>query len=273
MRFTGKAAIVTGGGTGIGAAVARRLRSEGAEVIVMGRRPAPLEAVAKETGAIACAGDAALPEDCHGAVELAVERFGGLDIVIPNAGSSIRGAGHELDDAGWRESIHANLDSAFFLCRAALPELIRRRGTIVIVSSMAAHTAGPGMVGYVTTKHALTGLTISLARDYGRHGVRVNAVCPGWVRTPMADPAMDFVASVRGTTREGAYRLLTSDVPLGRPGEPEEVASICAFLASSEASLITGGVLLADGGAHVVDLGTLELGKLGPRAEAEAQLP
>lgn len=259
MRFSGKSVLVTGGGTGIGAAIAARFRREGADVIVMGRRPEPLDEVAAATGAIACTGDSGSADDCRRALELATERFGGLDVAIPNAGTAIPGPAHALDDAAWFASIHANLTSAFMLCRAALPSLIERRGSIVIVSSLAAVAAGPNLLGYTTTKHGLTGLMRSLARDYGPRGVRVNAVCPGWVRTPMADQAMDMVGAMRGIGREGAYRLLTCNVPIGRPGEPEEVAAICAFLASSDASLVTGAMLMADGGAHIVDVPTIPL--------------
>ena len=126
---------------------------------------------------------------------------------------------------------------------------------------------GPNLFGYTTTKHGLTGLMRSLARDYSPQGVRVNAVCPGWVRTPMADQAMDLVGAMRGIGREGAYRLLTCNVPLGRPGEPDEVAAICAFLASPDASLITGAMLMADGGAHIVDVPTIPL---DPRATSQS---
>jgi meso-butanediol dehydrogenase / (S,S)-butanediol dehydrogenase / diacetyl reductase len=112
--------------------------------------------------------------------------------------------------------------------------------------------------GHSDGKHALVGLTRSLARDYGQHGVRVNAVCPGWVRTPMADGEMDVLTGQAGLAdREAAYRRVTENVPLGRPGRPEEIAAIIRFLASAESSYITGSVLVADGGAHVVDLPTI----------------
>jgi meso-butanediol dehydrogenase/(S,S)-butanediol dehydrogenase/diacetyl reductase len=266
MRFKDKTVLVTGGGTGIGAAIAARFRREGAEVIVMGRRMEPLAEISRVTGALPCAGDAGVAADCERAVALAVDRFGGLDVVVPNAGTAIPGPVHLVDDAAWNASIHANLTSAFMLCRAALPSLMERRGTIVIVSSLAAVAATPNGAGYVVTKHAITGLTRSLARDYGRHGVRVNAICPGWVRTPMADEAMDYVAAARGIDREAAYQLASANVPLGRPGEPDEVAAVCLFLASQEASLVTGSLVIADGGAHVVDVPTLALADLAPAA-------
>jgi NAD(P)-dependent dehydrogenase (short-subunit alcohol dehydrogenase family) len=257
MRLKGKVALITGGGTGIGAATARRFVNEGAKVVVMGRRQAPLEEVAAATGAAVCVGDASRGEDAARAVAAAVERFGGLDVVVANAGGHGIGAAHETDDAGWAQALESNLTSCFVLAREALPSLIERRGAIVVVSSLAGLFAGPAVAGYVTTKHALIGLTRSLARDYGPRGVRVNAVCPGWVRTPMADEQMDDLARRNGIEREQAYALVTSEVPLRRPGEPEDVASICLFLASDEAAIVTGTLLVADGGASCVDLPTL----------------
>jgi NAD(P)-dependent dehydrogenase (short-subunit alcohol dehydrogenase family) len=128
----------------------------------------------------------------------------------------------------------------------------------VVVSSLAGLFAGPGVAGYTVGKHALVGLTRTLARDYGAQGVRVNAVCPGWVRTPMADGEMDELAEQKGlTSRAEGYATVTRDVPLGRPAEPAEIASVVRFLGSAEASYVTGAVLVVDGGAHVVDLPTI----------------
>jgi NAD(P)-dependent dehydrogenase (short-subunit alcohol dehydrogenase family) len=259
MRLADKVAIITGGGTGIGAATARLFRKEGAEVIVMGRRVEPLREVADETGAIAFAGDAADTDDVRAVVALARERFGGIDIIVPNAAGHAHGACIDVDDASWAGAVDSILTTAFKLCREALPSLIERRGSIVIVSSLAGVFAGPEVVGYTTMKHALTGLTRSLARDYGPRGVRVNSVNPAWVRTPMADNAMDALSAAKGISREEAYTLSTSHVPIRRAGEPEEVASICLFLASPDAALIQGAVIMADGGAHIVDLPTLAL--------------
>jgi NAD(P)-dependent dehydrogenase (short-subunit alcohol dehydrogenase family) len=130
-------------------------------------------------------------------------------------------------------------------------------GSIVIVSSVAGVLAGPEMAGYVTAKHALIGLTRSLAIDYGPKGVRVNALCPGWVRTPMSEREMDTLAEAHGLDREAAFALVTKDLPLRRVAEPDEIASVALFLASDEASFVTGAVVLADGGSTALDVGTL----------------
>jgi len=258
MRFNGKVAFITGGGTGIGAAAARRFVAEGGKAILMGRRREPLEQIAKPIGGLAVAGDAASTQDVQKALALAKREFGGIDVLVANAGGHGVGSALETDDESWALSTRLNLNTAFVCARELLPELIERKGNIVIVSSIAALFAGPDVIGYVTMKHALIGLTRSLARDYGRAGVRVNAVCPGWVRTVMADEQMEvLVEKHKLNSVEEAYRMVTANVPLGRAAEPEEVASVICFLASSEASMVSGTHFTVDGGSSAVDLPTL----------------
>ncbi|GAB3886648.1 SDR family oxidoreductase [Kibdelosporangium lantanae] len=256
---------ITGGGTGIGAAVAHRYATEGAQVIVLGRRREPLEKVAAETGAHVITCDASVGSDAANAVDEIVGEFGRLDVVVANAGGHGFNAVADTSDAEWATAIQSNLSSAFVFCRAALPQLVTTHGRIVVVSSLAGLFAGPHVAGYTVAKHALIGLTRSIARDYGPLGVRANAVCPGWVRTPMADGEMDHFAAVAGFSggHDEAYRRVTAEVPLRRAAEPAEIASIVRFLGSSESSYITGAVLVADGGAHAVDLPTLAFERAG----------
>ena len=266
----GRVVMVTGGGTGIGAAIAERYASEGANVVILGRRPEPLEAVAARVGAIPVVADAADGASARAAVAEVLERFGRIDVLVANAGGHGFSPVAETSDEDWDSAIRANLSTAFVMAREALPALLdsvelpcaegRQGGSeIVIVSSLAGLFAGPSVAGYTVGKHALIGLTRSLARDYGRSGVRVNAVCPGWVRTPMADAEMDEFAAHAPeiVDRAAGYAAVTHDVPLGRPAEPAEIASIVRFLGSSQSSYMTGSVLVADGGAHMVDLPTL----------------
>lgn len=261
MRFTDRVALVTGAGTGIGAAVARRLVAEGAAVVLTGRRPEPLREVAAELGdrALAVPADAARGAAMAGAVAAARERFGRVDVVVANAGGHGLGAAADTTDEDWRLAVEANLTSAFVTVRAALPSLVSGGGSVVVVSSLAGLFAGPAVLGYTTTKHALIGLTRSVARDYGRFGVRANVVCPGWVRTPMADEQMDRFGARRGLSRADAYALVTEHTPLGRPAEAAEVAAVVAFLASDDAAVVSGAVVTADAGASAVDLPTIAL--------------
>ena len=257
-RFTGKTVIVTGAGTGIGAATARRLAAEGANVILTGRRPEPIEAVAASCNGVAVAGDAASKHHAENLVALAKDRFGGLDAVVCNAGGFGFGTLTYISDGDWAKAIEANLNTAMVMARAAMPELIASGGNILMMASIAALASGPEACGYVTMKHGLIGLTRSIVRDFGRHGVRCNAICPGWVRTEMADMEMSELMERKSlASREEAYALVTKDVPLGKPAMPEDVASAVAFLCSAEASMITGAVLTVDGGATVVDVPTL----------------
>ncbi|MBS3181562.1 SDR family NAD(P)-dependent oxidoreductase [Leucobacter manosquensis] len=256
--------VITGGGTGIGAAIAKRYADEGAAVAVVGRRAEPLAEVATATGALPVVADAADRVSARAAIARILERFGRIDVLVANAGGHGFASVGETSDADWNAALTANLTTAFVMAREALPALTesaaRRGGSeIVVVSSLAGLFAGPSVAGYTVGKHALIGLTRSLARDYGRVGIRVNAVCPGWVRTPMADAEMDEFAAhaAQIADRDAGYAAVTRDVPLGRAAEPSEIASIVRFLGSEESSYMTGSVLVADGGAHIVDLPTV----------------
>lgn len=255
MRLEGKVAIVSGGGTGIGAATARLFAREGAKVLVTGRRPEPLEAVAGEIGGRAVPGEASDPDHAEAVVRVARQAFGGLDVVVANAGVGFGGATADVDDERWQRTLDVNLSGAFRLARAAIPALVERGGgSIVLVSSVAALVSGTDGAAYVTSKAALLGLTRSIAVDYGPRGIRANALCPGWVVTPMGDRAMGSLVTERGITLEEAYELVTKHIPLRRPATADEIAACCLFLAGDESSIVTGTTLVADGGGLAVDL-------------------
>lgn len=263
-RFKGKVALVTGGGTGIGEACVGKLAAGGATVIVVGRRRELIEAVASRHGGVAMVADASDGAAMKAVVADVEARFGHLDILIANAGGFGQGSCTETSDPEWRRAFDANLNTAFVSARETLPLLAQNAGAIVFIASIAGLSAGPEVCGYTTFKHALIGLSRSIARDYGPQGVRSNVVCPGWVRTPMADDEMQPLMDQYLLSLDQAYQLVTRDVPLRRPADPDEVAEVCAFLASSAASIVTGATLTADGGATIVDVPTLAFTRLEP---------
>jgi len=153
----------------------------------------------------------------------------------------------------WSGVIETNLTGAFLTCNAALPHLLTAGGAIVTVASLGGLRAGPESAAYAASKAGLIMLTQSMAFDYGPRGVRANCVCPGWIRTPMADRAMDELAERSGGDREAAYALANQRVPARRPGTPEEVAEAIAWLLSPPSSYVNGVVLPVDGGGAIVD--------------------
>jgi meso-butanediol dehydrogenase / (S,S)-butanediol dehydrogenase / diacetyl reductase len=250
-----RAGLVTGAGSGIGAAVCRRLVRDGYAVCLVGRRRAPLEELAAElreaggeaVSAPADVGDAAA---AAGAVARAVSELGGLDLVVNNAGVGESGAAGDETPDGWERTLRTNLTGAFLVTRAVLPHLIERRGAIVNVATVNARLSGQGWSSYCASKAGLVMLTRSLANDYGPAGVRANAVCPGWVRTPMGEIDMRKL----NEDVDEAYRTVTRFAPLRRAAEPDEVASVICFLASDDASYMTGAVVMVDGGSTAVDV-------------------
>jgi meso-butanediol dehydrogenase/(S,S)-butanediol dehydrogenase/diacetyl reductase len=252
------AAIVTGGGTGIGRAIARRLGTDGHGVVITGRRLEPCEQAAGELEAdshpaLAVSADVGDPDAGQRAVTAAMERFGTIDVLVNNAGVGDAAPVLEETPEGWDRVIRVNLTGAFLMARATLPALVERSGRIVNISSTSGYLAGPGWAAYCTSKAGMIMLTRSLARDYGPQGVRSNCVCPGWVRTPMGNADMDEVARARGIDREAAYRLTHADNPMRRPAEPDEIASVVSFLAGADAAYVNGVTLPVDGGTSVVD--------------------
>ncbi len=257
-RFAGKVALITGGGTGIGAATARRICAEGGKVVVTGRRAEPIKDLAAELDGGWLAGDAADPEHLSQAVALCVKLFGGLDILVANAATEHFAPVEHMELDKWRAAFSVNLEGPMLASKAALPEMRRRGGgAIVLVGSLAGLLAVPASGTYMASKAGLIGLNRSLAFDYGPEGIRSNMVCPALVPTEMTDRTMEMVGSMNGVSAAEMMNRIGNVYPLRRVGKPEEIAATIAFLASEDASFITGTVLVADGGASIIDVATL----------------
>jgi NAD(P)-dependent dehydrogenase (short-subunit alcohol dehydrogenase family) len=246
-RLADKIALVTGAATGIGRAVAERFAAEGASVILFGLGGADLKIAARDCGGVAVEGDVTRGADIKAAIAACGDR---LDIVVNAAGLIVLDSPARIDDDAWRRQFAVNVEGPMAICRAALTHLIAARGCVVNIASVAAFNASPNTVGYAASKSALVSYTRSLAHAHGADGVRANCVAPGWVRTPMSDMEMRLAAEASGSTPEAEFNALARRVALRRIATADEIAACCLFLASDDASFVTGSVLVADGGGR-----------------------
>jgi NAD(P)-dependent dehydrogenase (short-subunit alcohol dehydrogenase family) len=257
MRLKEKRALITGGGTGIGRATAELFAREGASVVVSGRRRGELEETVRRVqqcggNALLVEGDVSRPEDAERMVREAVSALGGLDILVNNAGIIVRNASvTSVAIEDWHRVVDIDLTGAFLVSRFALLQMLpaRRGGAIINISSVSGIAGDPKAAPYNAAKGGMNLLTKNMALDYAPHGIRVNAVCPGRIATPMPMTRLQ-----PGEDWETVLAQWGRNIPLGRVGRPEDVAQAVLFLASDEAAWITGTTLVVDGGSTISHL-------------------
>jgi NAD(P)-dependent dehydrogenase (short-subunit alcohol dehydrogenase family) len=256
-RLKGKVALITGGGVGIGAAIAKKFIAEGAKVLITGRRKQKLEEFAatlpKESIGV-YAGDITKEADAKAMVDAAVAFGGKLNVLVNNAGIDPPGTVTDIPVQQWMDIINTNIHGTFFMCRYAIPHMIQAKGgSIINISSLAGLRCIPAMPAYTTSKAGMIGLSNAIALDYGPQGIRSNVICPGATATDMLKTAMGALAESQKTDIYGALGILTRFCPIPRASEPDEIAPAAVYLASDESAYMTGAQLVLDGGACVVD--------------------
>jgi meso-butanediol dehydrogenase / (S,S)-butanediol dehydrogenase / diacetyl reductase len=243
MDFEDRVAIVTGGASGMGAATIRRLAAAGAHVVIVDRDGERARTVADEVAGTSMVGDVSDSSFCDNAVAQAVSAHGRLDVVVNAAGVIVRARGEDTTDEQWAKIMGVNVSGTFFMCRAALRVMkAAGRGSIVNFGSIWGDLGSAGVAAYCASKGAVHNLTRALAMDHASDGIRVNAVCPGEVNTPM-------LQSERAEpVTEQLLAQIASTVPMGRLADPDEIARVVCFLASDDASYMTGAMVSVDAG-------------------------
>ena len=258
MKLEGKVALVTGGGTGIGAAIAERFVKEGAKVCISGRPKEMLDKVAQSLPSdaiVTCPGDTSKDDDAARMVETTVSFGGKIDVLVNNAAISSQGSVADVDPELWRETIAVNLTGPFLLMKAAIPHMIENGGgSIINIASVGGMRCVPAMPAYCTSKAALIMLTQQAALDYGPQNIRCNAVCPGGIKTAMLEKEFGQFGKMLGMDHESYFDIISAALPLQRFGQPSEITGICTYLASDDASFTTGAAMLVDAGSSIVDV-------------------
>jgi meso-butanediol dehydrogenase/(S,S)-butanediol dehydrogenase/diacetyl reductase len=262
MNLSGKVALITGAGSGIGAATARRFVADGGKVCLNDIKPDTLQLTLSSLpsdSATICAGDVTVINDVERMAEVCLSRWGKINVLVNSAGidppEAGREAGGKLNLELWHRIIEVNLTGPYLTMKTAIPHIVRAGGgSVVNIASLAGIRFFPSKTEYSSSKGGLIALTQQAAVEYGPANVRCNVICPGGIRTPMMEDQVRSLTLKLGKDLEWVLAKFSSFTPLRRIGKPEEIASICSFLASEDSSLITGAILPADGGAAVVDI-------------------
>jgi len=245
-RLEGKVCIVTGAGSGIGRASAIRLAEEGARVTCVDLREDAVSETVEEIGdaAFAVAADISSDEEVRGYTDGTVERWGALDVVFNNAGVNLPTVFHEATDELIDRTLSVNVKGTIFGSRAAIPHMLKTRGgSIINTGSVNSIVSEPYLSIYAASKGAILMLSKGIALDYAKQNIRCNCLCPGWVDTPINYAHAEMLGGL-----EQVYATIDSFQPVGRPGDPREIANVVLFLASDESSFVTGSAVVADGG-------------------------
>ncbi len=248
-RVHNKVCIVTGAGSGIGEASAIRLAEEGAKIVCGDINAATAEATATKIAALGGMAshyviDISKPDQCDAIVADTVAKYGSVDVLVNNAGVNIPSVFHEISNETIDKTLNVNVKGAIYMTRAVIPHMIKAgRGSIINMSSVNGLVSEPFLSVYSASKGAVVMLTRGIALDYAKNGIRCNAICPGWVDTPINYAYASMLGGL-----EHVYSTISSFQPIGRPGTPREIAHLVLFLASDEASFITGSIISADGG-------------------------
>lgn len=251
-ELEGQVALITGAGSGIGRGIAAVLAREGAELVLSDLDEERAHAAARELGGTGLHHDVTSWTSSQSVVDRTLQAHGRLDILVNNAGVSRSVPFHELDEAEWDRVHNVNVKGVFLTTRAVVPHMMgRRSGSIINISSMVGKEAIPLFVHYSASKFAVIGLTQGLAKEMAPYDVRVNAVCPGVVRTPLWEPLLEQLSQTKALTREQAWQEFVDGIPLGRPQEPEDIGEAVAFLASSRARNMTGQGINVTGGMQL----------------------
>jgi len=237
--LSGKTAIVTGGSAGIGKAIAAEFIQQGASVVIANRSEETGRQVAEELGCSFIQCDVSSYESVESLVEQTVEQHGRLDILVNNAGIGLTGTVESTSLDDWHTLLGINLNGVVYGTRAAMPHLRESSGTVLNVASVFGLVGGPQTAAYATAKGAVINFTRTTAVDYAEAGVRVNSICPGFVKTEMTEPVLE---------EDSFYEFVLNQTPIDRIAHPEEIAEPAAFLVSEKASYITGVNLAIDGG-------------------------